>query len=432
MIIIVIIALTLLTMSIVGYILYTNFYKPIREEFTSGVYKVNPMHKDTNFTDTSCNDLNTKFEYDISDVLQFGGTDGNACILNIDQTIHNNLPNDIQEKNPKYIYRYISNQSDASQTGTSCNVKWAEESNPDPSGVIQFGDCMIDISASIKATEAGSVSNPSLYYNRNSRLLPESIPISQCSQNNGTTGGNGEQYYSCPQMPQPHCISVQKNNPTAPDYSTPGETGRCCEYVQNIDGNITSMPDQSLMQGGTPVKLYYYWADNNKAEWTRPAKCLNNAAAGGAGAGAGAGGAATAGAGGAATAGAGGAGAGGAAGAGGTGGSGGISMAPETGPNTLYSLFMDFFSQTPNDIVNTLMVANEMKTNKELENQAKSLKQLDKIQKDLGNLTSLTSPDNVVSQSRPLPNAQEQTYGSITMPDVKGPSAVNSVWTVFK
>ena len=58
------------------------------------------MHKDTNFTDTSCNDLNTKFEYDISDVLQFGGTDGNACILNIDQTIHNNLPNDIQEKNP--------------------------------------------------------------------------------------------------------------------------------------------------------------------------------------------------------------------------------------------------------------------------------------------------------------------------------------------
>ena len=93
---------------------------------------------------------------------------------------------------------------------------------------------------------------------------------------------------------------------------------------------------------------------------------------------------------------------------------------------------MDFFSQTPNDIVNTLMVANEMKTNKELENQAKSLKQLDKIQKDLGNLTSLTSPDNIVSQSRPLPNAQEQTYGSITMPDVKGPSAVNSVWTVFK
>ena len=46
---------------------------------------------------------------------------------------------------------------------------------------------------------------------------------------------------------------------------------------------------KSLMQGGTPVKLYYYWADNNKAEWTRPAKCLNNAAAGGAGAGAGAG-----------------------------------------------------------------------------------------------------------------------------------------------
>ena len=77
--------------------------------------------------------------------------------------------------------------------------------------MIQFGDCMIDISASIKATEAGSVSNPSLYYNRNSRLLPESIPISQCSQNNGTTVvRNGEQYYSCPQMPQPHCISVQK------------------------------------------------------------------------------------------------------------------------------------------------------------------------------------------------------------------------------
>jgi hypothetical protein len=222
-------------------------------------------------------------------------------------------------------------------------------------------------------------------------------------------------WYSCPEVAKPYCTQVQQNNPLLKDAGT-GETGRCCKYINinygdatTTNGNITSLP-------ALPDKheQYFFWDNATKTKWKQAEYCtpsyeeltpktgLGETESGGSGTSVGGGGSGTS------------------VGVESTG------MRPTSGPNTLYNLFMDFFSQTPSDIVSTLMVANEMKDNKELENQARSLDQLDKIQQDLGNLRNLPASTSVPKA------ASSQTFAYTTVPSITIPKPLNSIWTLYQ
>jgi len=222
-------------------------------------------------------------------------------------------------------------------------------------------------------------------------------------------------WYSCPEVAKPYCTQVQQNNPLLKDAGT-GETGRCCKYINLNYGDATTTNDTitSLPALADKHEQYFFWDNATKTKWKQAEYCttsyqqltpktgLRETESGGSGTSVGGGGSGTS------------------VGVESTG------MRPTSGPNTLYSLFMDFFSQTPSDIVSTLMVANEMKDNKELENQARSLDQLDKIQQDLGNLRNLPASTSVPKA------ASSQTFAYTTVPSITIPKPLNSIWTLYQ